>query len=168
MCDTTSISSACTSKTGSESGTAGIVNPDVTVAYVKSCHTCRNGSNTMNCYIRGPHKDYPCLPWDYGTHISPEGDFCVPCVDTFQAGGFAEEYQTLRKFKRALKTEANLLDEFIAARSELISKVNEGCLGLRRSVQKKADLKATSFLFVVLVNAVMDQPVSEYKTKKQV
>ena len=139
MSDTVSVSSSSTKDGGP---VAGIVNPDVTVAYVKVCHTCRNGSNTMNCYTKGPFKDLPCLPWNYGDHVSPVGDFCHPCVDTFQAGGFAEEKPTLRDFKKSLKIVPNLLDEFIAARSELIAKVNEGGLGLRRSIAKKTDLKA--------------------------
>jgi hypothetical protein len=74
--------------------------------------------------------------------MSPEGDFCQPCVSTFSLGGFAEVHNTLRNFKQSLKTVTNLLDEFSAARAELIRKTNEGEIKSRVSKKDKKDLKA--------------------------
>ena len=54
---------------------------------VKLCKACRAASNSPNPISKGPESQEECLQWSRGTTLSPEGDFCRLCYNTFIRGG---------------------------------------------------------------------------------
>jgi hypothetical protein len=106
---------------------------------VKVCKLCKCGSNTVNTVKCGPDAIKPAIPWLYGDHVHPGGDYCKLCFNTFKHAGFAEEYGTIGKFLVAGKVKNTLVDEFMAARAEFVMIVNMGKVPLRaRAAQGQA------------------------------
>jgi hypothetical protein len=97
----------------------GVIVAGLIVLRVKACHTCKHGSNTVNPVIFGALAKHLCLPWLYGDHQNPGGDFCQICYAAFRHAGFLHEFGTLRTFRNALKKDTSLIDQFLAARGLL-------------------------------------------------
>jgi hypothetical protein len=98
--------------------------------------------------IEGPDCELRCLPWLYGDHTNPSGDYCKLCWNNFKYSGFKDEYGNISKFFHAAKADATLTEQFGESRGQICGRCVQ-CAFMHDACLKSSKSSAVGILSVL-------------------
>eukprot|EP00439_Symbiodinium_sp_Y106_P060690 s5419_g9.t1 len=143
--------------TASTAGASGMVINGVVFLKIKHCVACGRKNCDPNEITIDPSEKF--TQWHRGSSTDPTSKYCRLCHLTHFHGGFAEQGSTVEDVAAQMRKDSQLNAEFLQARGEMKSLVNEGrIMRFRGATANNAKMK---------LQECRKRTVEEYKASEQ-